>query len=111
VEEIEDHLGSRPFSFRDPNSDPPMFLLCGNAGATEYSRKLVLTRPDEPYPPMALIRIKPDAVHVSNMCGPDALVQAEQFAEWLTSRYPCRIFDSQGDEYSEQAGAPASLYK
>jgi hypothetical protein len=93
---VETFLASMPFTFRDPTDAAGPYLLCGNAGATHYSRARILEQPGSEYPSMCLVTITPDQVRIAQMCADDALLQAREVAEWLHANFRCRIADGDG---------------
>jgi hypothetical protein len=96
---VEGFLATLPFAFREPNGP---WLLCGNAGATHYSR-LRLDDPAGGYPYMCLITVAPGEVRIAQLCDEDALAQAREVAEWLHANYRCRISGDEGQDLTSVA--------
>lgn len=97
---VEGFLSSLPFTFRDPGGP---WLLCGNPGATQFSR-LRLLEPGADYPYMCLVRVEPEKVRITQVCDDDALAQAREVAEWLHEHYPsCRIATDEGRDLTALA--------
>ena len=100
--DVEAQLASMPFSLRDASG---LFLLCGDAHGTQFARMRLLTEPDEPMPPAALVRVSAQEVQLWQRCTDEALGQAREFAEWMRSTYACRITDPEGRDYTESLDA------
>jgi hypothetical protein len=102
VSEIEAWLAGQPFLLRD---DTGLYLLCGDGPSTQYARLRMLTEPDQPLAPAALVRIKPQAIAVHQRCPDESLRQARKFVEWLRDTYPCKITGPDGRDYTDSIAA------
>jgi hypothetical protein len=98
VEQIEGYLSSQRFSLRDPASG--LFLLCGTGAATQYARVRILTEPDEPMPPVALIRVFAREIQIGLRADEPALAQANEFCAWLLSTFRCAVYTTEGEDIS-----------
>jgi hypothetical protein len=98
VLDIEAWLTGQPFLLRD---DTGLFLLCGDGISTQYARQRMLMEPDQPQAPVALVRLKPQAVAIHQRCSEESLRQARNFVEWLRDTYPCRITGPDGRDYTD----------
>jgi hypothetical protein len=99
--EIEQHLQSIPFSLRDP-INPDVFLLCASADAWESCRKRRMLEPGSGYPYVCLVSVEAERIDVSNQCDESGLEQARSFVEWVVARYPSRVLDDNGNDWTEQ---------
>lgn len=96
--EIEAHLSSQRFFLRGTSENS--FLLCGSAQATQFARVRILSEPDEPMPPVVMIRVNAGEIQVWQRADEPALRQAEQFTHWLLDSYSCRVFTPEGEDIS-----------
>jgi hypothetical protein len=108
VARVEGFLKTLPFTFRDESG---RWLLCGNAGATHYSR-MRLEEPGAGYPQMCLVTVGPREVRIAQLCDEDALAQAREVAEWLHTNYRCRISGEEDQDLTSAAAeSVAPLYE
>ncbi len=98
VPDIESWLNRQPFLLRDESG---LFLLCGDGPSTQYARQRMLMEPDQPHAPVALVRLKPQAIAVHQRCSEESLRQARKFVEWIHETYPCRITGPDGRDYTD----------
>ena len=98
VGQVEAYLSSQRFSLRDAASG--LFLLCGTPAATQYARMRILTEPDEPMPPVVLIRVDPAEIQINQRADDPALVQAWEFCSWLLRTFRCAAFNAGGQNIS-----------
>jgi hypothetical protein len=98
IAEIEEWLAGQPFLLRDSTG---LFLLCGDGVSTQYARQRMLMEPDHPHAPVALVRLKPQAIGVHQRCSEESLRQAREFVEWLHDTYHCRITGPDGHDYTD----------
>jgi hypothetical protein len=105
VAKVEGFLASLPFTFRDSDG---VWLLCGNAGATHYSR-MHLARNQPGYPYMCLVTPRPESIQIAQTCDEDALLQAREVAEWIHATYRCKIAGSEGQDLTSQAAESVAL--
>jgi hypothetical protein len=99
VDEVEAHVASQRFFFRDPASG--LLALCGSVAGTQFARMRFLTEPDEPMPPVVLIRVAPELIQISLLADEPALNQGRDFAVWLLRTYPSAIFTPEGADISQ----------
>jgi hypothetical protein len=79
-----------------------VFLLCGDAAGTQYTRIRLLTEPEESLPPIVVVRILPREVHIAQRADVPALLQAKELAEWLVGSMGCRIMTPEGDDMTDR---------
>jgi hypothetical protein len=79
-----------------------VFLLCGDAAGTQYTRVRLLTEPDEPLPPVVIVKILPREVHIAQRADVPSLIQAKELAEWLVGSMGCRITTPEGDDMTDR---------
>ena len=107
VDEVEGYLNSQRFLLRDRATG--LFLLCGTPIATQYARVRLLSEPDEPMPPVVLIRVNPREIRIWQRGMAESLVQARALAEWLIGRFQCGIFTPEGEDISASLDAEYQL--
>jgi hypothetical protein len=99
VDQIEAYLSSQRFFLRDDASG--LFLLCGTAAGTQYARVRILMEPDEPMPPVVLIRVYASEIQISQRADEPALAQEWEFCAWLLRTFQCAVFTTSGEDISK----------
>jgi hypothetical protein len=90
-----------PFSLRDP-VNPTTFLLCSDAAELESCRRRRMLEPGSGYPYVCLVSVEPERIDVCNLCDDAGLARARSFVEWALARYPCRVLDDNGNDWTDQ---------